>query len=552
MSIPVLGRVSLYFHTLRYLRPGQIAAQLLLRVPRWVRPQGRRPAWTGSEFPWGLSKHSEMLRDDRFHFLGQDRSLAETGWAGRGMPLLWTFHLHYFDWLHTAEAIDPTHRDYMLRYIQAWVTDNPYGRGIGWHPYPTSLRIVNWIRWHAATGGLDDRALTSLWNQIRWLNRHREFHLMGNHLLVNAKALFLGAGCFEGSDAAAIRDRAERLLVAQVREQFLSDGGHQERSPMYHALVLEDLLDVLAWARTRNSFHGLEQLLASVIARGLVFLGRMTHPHGTLTHFNDSTQDVAPALPALLDYASSVGVNVDLETGTGLAWMKASGFVSGRVGSSYFVVDIGSVGPDHQPGHAHAGTLSFEWTVQDRPVVVNSGISVYGTGPDRQWQRSTAAHSTLYLDDVDSSEVWAGFRVARRARVHDVEVHQLEGERWSVKASHDGYLRLPGRNIHQRQWDVYPLKLSVTDSIKGTFRKAVVRYYFHPDLELRLGDGGVVGFYGKQQCLLVNWIQAEDCQRVELVPAEYYPGFGRAVPNWCLKFDWVQAENLQVDLEWLS
>lgn len=467
------------------------------------------------------------------------------------MPLLWTFHLHYFDWLHTEQAIAPASRDRMLHYIQAWIRDNPFGRGVGWHSYPTSLRIVNWTRWHAATGGLDAQALTSLWNQIRWLNRHREFHLMGNHLLVNAKALFLGAACFEGPEAAAIRDRAERLLLAQIREQFLSDGAHQERSPMYHALVLEDLIDVLAWARTRNAYPTLERLLSSVISKGLDFLGRMTHPHGGLAHFSDSTQEVAPKLPALQAYASSVGVNLDRSTGKGLVWMKASGFVSGRVGSSYFVADIGSIGPDHQPGHAHAGTLSFEWTVQDRPVVVNSGVSVYGTGPDRQWQRSTAAHSTLSLDDLDSSEVWAGFRVARRARVHEVEVRRLEGEHWFVKASHDGYRRLPGRNIHHRQWQVHPLKLSITDSIEGPFRKAVAYYYFHPDLELSMGDGGVLGFYRQRQCLRVSWIKADNCPHVELVPSEYYPGFGRAVRNWCLKFDWVQPEKLQVDLEWL-
>src|SRR5690606_38998441 len=86
--------------------------------------------------------------------------------------------------------------------------------------------------------------------------------------------------------------------------QILADGGHFERSPMYHAILLEDLLDLVQlgdrypglipgemienWQRTAN------QMLA--------WLRVMTHPDGGPTFFNDSALEIAPELAALETY----------------------------------------------------------------------------------------------------------------------------------------------------------------------------------------------------------------------------------------------------------
>ena len=75
--------------------------------------------------------------------------------------------------------------------MQRWVAENPPGVGPGWEPYPTSLRIVNWIKWALAGHALPPGCLHSLAVQTRWLCRRLEYHLLGNHLFANAKALVL-------------------------------------------------------------------------------------------------------------------------------------------------------------------------------------------------------------------------------------------------------------------------------------------------------------------------------------------------------------------------
>ena len=93
-------------------------------------------------------------------------------------------------------------------------------------------------------------------------------------------------------------------------------------------------------------------------------------------------------------------------------------------GEAVLLIDVAPIGPDYLPGHAHADTLSYELSLYGKRVLVNSGTSRYGSGPKRDWERSTAAHNTVEVDGQSSSETWSGFRVARRAYPFDVLVEQ--------------------------------------------------------------------------------------------------------------------------------
>jgi len=58
--------------------------------------------------------------------------------------------------------------------------------------------VVNWIKWHLSGNCLPDEALHSLAVQTRYLFKKLEFHLLGNHLFANAKALIFSGLFFSG------------------------------------------------------------------------------------------------------------------------------------------------------------------------------------------------------------------------------------------------------------------------------------------------------------------------------------------------------------------
>lgn len=471
-----------------------------------------------------------MVGPAKFRFLNEDGAVTPgNDWDVPGRSRLWLYNLHYFDDLNAEGALKRVkwHRDLMNR----WVDENPPGAGIGWEPYPTSVRIVNWVKWAQAGNALDDAARESVAVQTRWLSGRLETHLLGNHLFANAKALVF-AGCyFEGAEAQCWLERGMRLLMREIPEQILPDGGHFERSPMYHALALEDILDLINLARgcpdPFGSWAGAVSDWPDVAKRMGHWLSAMCHPDGEIAFFNDGATGVAPRPDRLKEYAGRLGVDWDEPSG-GVVWLKESGYVRVQRGGAVLFVDVAPIGPAYLPAHAHADTLTFELSVQGHRVVVNPGTSCYGQGPQRSRERGTAAHNTVEVDGQNSSEVWAGFRVARRAHPFDVDV-RAEDDAIRISGAHDGYRRLPGKVIHRRSWKFQDGRLEVADFLEGRVSHAVTHIHFHPAVTLEVVGGEGMACWARQTA---HW-QTSGCQ-VRVVPSTWHPEFGMSVPSRAL------------------
>ncbi len=491
-----------------------------------------------------------MAGSTTFDFIGQSRDVAAGGrirWDDPDWPRLWRYNLHYFDDLGADGAAG--RRVWHGQLIERWIADNPPGPGTGWEPYPTSLRIVNWIKWAlaadpsgASAGRLSPAALDSLAIQARWLRRRLEIHLLGNHLWANAKALVFAGAFFDGPEARGWLDKGLALMDREVKEQILPDGGHFERSPMYHAILLEDLLDLIQLGDRYPGLgpahvHNHWQASAS---RMLGWLRIMTHPDGGPAFFNDAALGVAPELAALDAYygglyreASRSLAADDLgrkDAEDGLIVLPDSGYARLRCGPAVLLADIGPVGPDYLPGHAHADTLSFELSLHGRRVIVNSGTSTYAADAERLRQRGTAAHNTVLVDGVDSSEVWSSFRAGRRARPFDVRWgRDADGTLW-LQAAHDGYRRLPGKVVHRREWRLDAAGLHIIDRLEGRVRSAEARFHLHPVTEpVDIGA---------------------DTAALRNEPSTWHPRFGARVLSRVLVADFKRRDRIETRFIW--
>jgi hypothetical protein len=160
-------------------------------------------------------------------FLNQSGKIdTEDDWNSPAMPRLWLYNLHYFDDLNAIGAPDRIglHRTLISR----WVGENPPFEGTGWEPYPCSLRIVNWIKWTLSGNELQPDWLESIALQSAWLEKHIEWHLLGNHLFANAKALVFAGLLFEGRGAKRWLSKGHEILQREIPEQILDDGGQFE------------------------------------------------------------------------------------------------------------------------------------------------------------------------------------------------------------------------------------------------------------------------------------------------------------------------------------
>lgn len=518
-----LAKLPLYWRTLRHLKPVQFHGRLMHRLPRRA-PIATTPPPLRARGQWEAPARREqsLLAPGRWRFLGETHEVSDPGgWDRAEIARLWRYNLHYFDDLNALGGEQRT--DWHEAELVRWIEENAPVAGTGWEPYPTSLRIVNWIKWSLAGHALGGRALTSLAQQVHWLTRRIEWHLLGNHLFANAKALVFAGLFFDGPQAERWLDQGLNILTRELAEQVLDDGGHFERSTMYHALALEDALDLVNLGRCYAAEGAplLEDLPATAQYMA-TWLQAMCHPDGEIAFFNDAALGIAPPTPELLDYARRLGVEAAPIPAPVLV-LPDSGYARLRQGPACLLLDAAPVGPDYLPGHAHADTLSFELSVHGRRVLVNSGTSCYGVSDERLRQRGTAAHNTVVVQGHDSSEVWSGFRVGRRARVFDRHVDEAA---CSLQASHDGYRWLPGKPVHTRRWQLDERRLLVTDTVTPGAAHAEARFHLHPDIRpegqhLRLPGGATV-----------RWHAAAGAPRWE--PATYHPRFGFSQPSQCL------------------
>jgi uncharacterized heparinase superfamily protein len=282
-------------------------------------------------------------------------------------------------------------------------------------------------------------------------------------------------------DHAGYLTRALRFLPQDIARQVLPDGGHVERSPGAQLEALKNLIEIrallhLAAAPAPGS-------LGTAIERLSTALRMLRHGDGGLALFNGTRDEPAALVELALQQTSRF-------TRAGPASLPDMGFHRLQAGGTMMLVDAGAPAPPGLDRLAHAGTLSFELSVNRTRVIVNCGAAPIAGSAWADAARTTAAHSTLVIADTSSSEIKPAGLGRRPERV-TVERQEANGAHW-LEASHDGWRR-PFGAIHRRR-----LYLSESgEDIRGedaveaaTGQPFTVRFHLHPAIAANLQQDG--------------------------------------------------------------
>jgi len=483
-----------YFETLRHLSPSQIRWRVWYRVRKTLGIQPRLPEQTAppafnSDTLARLRQHAaarastlssegevcDALLAGRFVFLSKSEQADQPPWETMRHGRLWAYQLHSFHW---ADALLREQRgaDKLLDWIHDWIARNPPGADVAWDAYCISNRLLWWALAEAVFGWNDERMRRSYADQMAWLLQSIEWDLRANHLLKNACALAV-AGNLLGGEAT---HQSRTLLEEEVGEQVLEDGGHIERSPMYHALALEDLLIAYASYRDKPVY------LRGAIAHMADWLAEVMHPDGDIPLFGDSVLGEAPVARELAELARvPVG-----EEATRLP-LGTSGIHVRECGGMRLVAKSAGAEPAYQPGHTHADIFTYELSVDGKRFIVDTGVHGYAESPWRHYCRSVRAHNAFTVDGCEPIETWSTFRVARRCRV------TLDERDGGLRMRHDGYA--PGE--YTRSFELGESELTVRDAFsdRGRARSFI---HLHPAVEVERVKEGYVLRRGNTRVLL--------------------------------------------------
>lgn len=454
-----MSNIPLILRTLVHLRPQQVCYQVRKRIlrPRYALVHAPATTRCGLTVPCILKPN--CWDGEEFNFLNLKSKFTNWDDAERGN--LWCYNLNYMDWLG-QEGITEKEGTY---WIDKFIADIPT-IGMGLDPYPIALRSINWIKFffkypEVATSQRED----ALFSQLKLLEKKLEYHLLGNHLLEDGYALYIGGVYFNDK---VMLQRAEKLVTAQLKEQVLSDGMHYEQSPMYHCILLDRLLDCINFRST--------DFLRDTATKMLGFLECIIWKDKTIPLFNDAAYGIAPTPEEIFDYANRL--SIQWRKGV----LKASGYRKMVNEEMEAVIDVGNMTATYQPGHSQADTFSYELRINGRPFIIDTGISTYNKTPRRQYERSTEAHNTVVVNGHNSSEVWGGFRVGRRAKVR-----LLEDKPEKIIANHYGYSPV----IHTREFAVGGSTFEIKDTVSKQV-KAVSLIHLAPNVTVVSADNNMV------------------------------------------------------------
>ena len=360
--------------------------------------------------------------------------------------------IHGFAWLRDLAAAGQREQcvETAERIAGLWLKANPKpGKCAAWYVDYTAMRLMAWLV-HAPLllsskdGNLRADMLGAIDETARWLDREvrRSSDPLGS---------VLGWGALVAAGLLLPQGKPRRLyaeagLVAALGDFAGEDGGALSRSPIAQMDVIAMLIDLEACYKATdrdlpNAFGLMRELLVPPILA-------LRHGDGALGNWQGTGAIRADRLAALID-ASTVRTRP-------LKEVKHWGFHRLTGGNTIVQMDAA---PPPRAKHSRSGcasTLAFEMSDGAHRVIVNCGGAALAGGlvPHRieQGLRATAAHSTLILDNVNSTSVLLGGKLGKG--VEQVEVERSEIARGNaevqrIEASHDGYASRFGL-IHRR------------------------------------------------------------------------------------------------------
>ncbi len=495
----MLNKLLLYINTLHHLTFRQVFFQAwypirdsVISHARYYRRYRRdHPSITLKKLSLKppLRKKTTFTSPATFTFLNQSKHFeVSIDWNYSGYGKLWTYHLSYFDYLNQENLAAEEGVELIQRFIRE-MPDLADAR----EPYPVSLRLINWLKF-LYRHNIDDPDINAfMMAELHTLNRRLEYHLMANHLLENAYAMTIGGYCLRH---APLYQKGLRLLMEQQEEQILIDGAHYEKSPMYHQMLLDRLLDVINFTGSDA-----DPKLKEIAERMLSWLQEMTFTDGSAPYFNDATPGEAPSTNDLLRYAKLLGIS---PKGVGLT---KSGYRAFRSVNYEMVIDAGSIGPSYQPGHSHNDAGSFVLYAHGKPLIVDTAVSTYQANERRYYERSVRAHNTTHAEGVEPSELWGSFRIGRResVRISNESIKEISILRDSPLYSSCRILR----TVFCDEKTV-----TLTDEIRGKCndKPFLAHFHFSPGINVDIHDDTIETEEATIQFEHHSNVQLQECQ----------------------------------------
>lgn len=533
-------KIARYWNTVKYLKPIQIEYQIINRFKNTSKGEyeDKEPARNihllieplDLEDDYISRFKPEEVLNGKVCLLNEMITLDYSKENMDNLLPLYQFNLLYFEYAIAWGAIykktgNTVYAEKFQDYFKKYLAEN-----VSYYSYVCSLQIPNVIiTLELFDGALDSEFLKlvyrEIYRQYQYIEHHLELHLLGNHYFENLKALVIASYLF-GEDKKC--KKYYGLLEKELQQQILPDGMHFELSPMYHKIILEDILRL-------NKLSNVEGLIDTntlnpIIKKMGVAMLTLEDGFSRTPLFNDSGDNVAKTKVALKNEVEKVCQSKLKRE----SCLPEAGYYRLQEDDMLVLFDAGKIGPEYMPGHGHCDCLSYELAYKGEPIIVNAGTYQY-QGNERAYYRSTRAHNTLQIFGDEQSEVWGEHRVARRIKniKCDYNTNSINAECTTYHG-----------NILCRRIRLENYIMNVWDHVEGNLGSQVVSYiHIAPELDIKEEVNAIIVLKNNHQIAKFSLqnVKAEIIREGELV--RYAPEFGLELKGKTLILRWKEDSN---------
>ncbi len=435
------------------------------------------------------------IRIGKFLFQDMEQAVAAIDYDNLSLPPAFADYIHRFDWLRdlACAANRGEGAPIAAEIAERWLTAN------GEKPRMPAWRIDN-CAWRFLNMASHAPLLLSNSEIIYRSKILSHFARSARHLdqsAIRATSPFDRVCGWVGVLAASLllpegkarRAMGEHGLEAALADLVFPDGGVLSRSP-------QQLMELIALLSMLRQCYAARQeqapaCISETLARNIPALLGLTHSDGGLGAWQGTGHIDAERIEALVA-ASGVRARPLRQA---LDW----GYQRVSAGQAVLLVDAGPPPHAKQALVGCASTLAFEFSFAKQRIIINcGGAGLVGANIPAalaRGLRTTAAHSTLCVDDSNSTALLAKGQLG--AGVVEVGLERRDIDRATrIEANHDGYARVYGfvhNRVRIQRSDGMELRGedSLLPHAKYKSREEVdahLRFHLGPDIELLLAD----------------------------------------------------------------
>ena len=458
-----------------------------------------------------------------FSFFGETLNYENSFWENNGASKMWKEKFHCFDWLKDLKASSTSKSaPYAREILKKWIKYHNSWSPLEWRSDILGRRISCLLSnlsfyFSSADSQFQKLLIRSLCKQGHFLVKNNLQDILGHRRIEGVKGLIALSSSLETFKKH--RQNSLKLLIQEINDQVLDSGCHYLMSPSKHLEFLITLLDIKNYLATIKIKIPQEMDYTIKIMSHVIKLFR--HPNGTLAKFNNSNHIDKKIIDQVLVRANFKAKKKSQETYSGFHRISSNKLNFIMDCSSPVIEDI------------YAGALSFELSVGKQMLVVNCGSPKIKNKVLKNALKSSAAHSTACIDNVNSSNILNNPNDSSRIANVWSKLYQKNNSFW-IDSAHSGYKHYFGV-IHSRKIHIDSEKKIIRgqDSFSKTKshyrnipKKYFIRFHLHPKLEvnvtrsqkkalIKLPDGSGWEFICSEPKVFVNEsIYIDDKQKI--------------------------------------